>query len=214
MSRSLVRSLVCSGAFLVSTVCAADLPPQESPPYTGVYKLTSRQRNEPGQDWKYFNDDTVTIAVMTKQARWDRKTAGTTEITDYVSGYTTSFGGRVPAGKAVRTQALWVGIGWEYGYATVMKATGKEPEVLGQATIAGRPCTRLKFVSEQYGEPEYCVAKNGIVLKYANASSTAEATYEAVSIDDKAPDASVFVTPKDLKVEDSRPPRTNVKLPF
>ena len=116
---------------------------------------------------------------------------------------------------AIRSRAQFVPIGWEFGYATVVKATEKEPEVLGQATIAGQPCTRLKFVSEQYGEPEYCVAKNGVVLKFANASSTAEATYEAVSIDDKAPDANRFVTPADLKVKESAsgPRKLNLDIP-
>jgi hypothetical protein len=175
--------------------------------------MTSRQRDEPGEEWKHTSDDTITIAVLNRQVRRDRKTAGGTQITDSVSRHTTSFGGKIPRGTALRTQAPSVGIGWEFGYATVAKATGKEPEVLGQATIAGQPCTRLKFVSEQYGVPEYCVAKNGVVLKFANASSTAEATYEAISVDDKAPDANKFVTPAEFKVE-TRAPRKNVQLVF
>lgn len=214
MSRSVVRSLVCFGAFLASAAWAADLPPNEAPPYTAVYKMTSRQRDEPGGEWNYTSDDTITIAVLNKQARWDRKIAGSTDITDYVSRNTTSFGGRIPAGTARRTKAQFVGIGWEFGYATVMKATEKEPEVLGEATVAGQPCTRLKFVSEQYGVPEYCVAKNGVVLKFTNASSTAEATYEAVSVDDKAPEANKFVVPAELKVEDLAAPKKTLKLPF
>ena len=202
MFRSVVRPLVCFGALLASTVAAADLPPQEAPPYTGVYKMTQKGRDAPGGEWKYTTDDTVTITVLNKQARWDRKIEGSTQIIDSVGRSTTSFGGRTPAGTAVRTQMGFVPIGWEFGYATVVKAMEKEPEVLGQATIAGQPCTRLKFVSEQYGQPEYCVAKNGVVLKFTNASSTAEATYEALSVDDKAPDANRFVTPPDLKVEE------------
>ena len=213
MSGFVVRSLVCLGALLASAVSAADLPPQEAPPYTGVYKMTQRGRDNPGEEWKYSSDDTITIAVLNKQARWDRKTAGGTEIHDSVSRSLTTFGGKVPAGKAVRQRLPFVGIGWEYGYARLVQATEKEPEVLGQATVAGQPCTRLKFVSEQYGEPEYCVAKNGVVLKFTNASSTAEATYEAVSIDDKAPDANKFVTPADLKVEEQGTPK-RAKLPF
>ncbi len=210
MSRSVVHSLICVGAFLASAVCAADLPPQQAPPYTAVYKMTSRQRDEPAEEWKYTSDDTDTIAVLNQQSRWDRKTAGSTQITDFVSRDRTTFGGQTPSGTAVRTQADLLGISWELGYATVAKATGKEPEVLGEATVAGQPCTRLKFVSEQYGEPEYCVAKNGVVLKFTNASSTAEATYEAISVDDKAPDASKFVTPTALKIEEKVPKRATM----
>jgi hypothetical protein len=219
MSRFLVRSLVGLGALLASAVhavdaTAADLPPQEAPNYTGVYKLMQRQREEPGGEWKYTTEDTVTIAVLNKQVRWDHKTAGSTEIIDSVSRSMTTFGGRIPAGTATRTQGGLAVIGWEFGYATVAKANDNKPEVLGEATIAGQPCTRLKFVSEQYGEPEYCVAKNGVVLKFANASSTAEATYEAISVDDKAPDPSRFVTPPDLKVEEKRATPKKSQLPF
>ena len=214
MFRTVVRPLVCFLTLLASAVAvaAADLPPQEAPPFTGVYKMALRSRDEPTDEWQYKTDDTVTIAVLHKQVRWDRKTEGGTQIIDSVSGFTTSFGGRIPAGTAFRTKAV-VPVGWEFGYARVAKATEKEPEVLGQATIAGQPCTRLKFVSEQYGEPEYCVAKNGVVLKFTNASPTAEATYEAVSIDDKAPDASRFVTPADLKLEE-RGQRKKLELKF
>ena len=49
---------------------------------------------------------------------------------------------------------------------------------------------------------------------FTNASSTAEATYEAVSVDDKAPEANKFVVPAELKVEDLPGPKKNVKLPF
>ena len=213
MSRSVVRSLVCFGAFLVSAAGAADLPPQEAGSYTAVYKMTSRQRDDdPGAEWKYTADDTVTIAVLDKQARWDRKTAGSSDIVDSVAGTITYFGGKIPAGTARRARTTSPGIGWEFGYARVAKAAEKAPEVLGEATIAGQPCTRLKFVSEMYGDPEFCVAKNGVVLKFANASSNAEATYEAVSVDDKAPDASKFVTPAGLKVEERGERTRDVKI--
>ena len=41
-----------------------------------------------------------------------------------------------------------------------------------------------------------------------------EPTYEAISIDDKAPEAGRFVSPSDLEVEDkaSGDPKKNVKL--
>jgi hypothetical protein len=210
MSRSLVRLLVLVGALMASAVYATDppatdppgvqLPPQEAAPYTGVYKWTSRQKDGPGEEWKYFNEDTVTIAVLNRQIRRDRKTAGSTEITNSATRITTMFGGSTPAGTAYRSKAPFTGIGWELGYGTVRRATEKDPEVLGEATIAGQPCTRLKFVSEQYGEPEYCVAKNGVVLKWTNVSSDSEATWEAISVDDKAPDATRFLTPSDLKI--------------
>jgi len=212
MFRSVVGSLVCLGVFLTSSVGAADLPPKEAPAYTGVYKMTQRGRDEPGGEWKYNQDDTITIATLHRQSRWDRKILGSSDIIDSVGGGMTSFGGKVPAGQAIRTQAPFVPIGWEFGYAVVAKASEKEPEVLGEATIAGRPCTRLKFVSEQYGAPEYCVTKSGIVLKFTNASSTAEATYEAVSIDDKAPDPNRFVTPPDLKIVEKTGPKKALKI--
>jgi hypothetical protein len=213
MSRSLIRPLVCFGVFLASVAGAADLPPQEASPYTAVYKMTSRQRDdEPNAEWKYTSEDTVTIAVLAKQSRWDRKTAGTTEIIDSVAGTITAFGGQTPAGTAVRARPKFPTIGWEFGYATVAKGSSKAPEVLGEATIAGQPCTRLKFVSEMYGEPELCVAKNGVVLKFTNASSTAEAAYEAISVDDKAPDANRFVTPTGLKVQEKAGPKRDVRI--
>jgi hypothetical protein len=213
MFRSVVRLLVCLATLLASVAGAAELPPQEAPPYTGVYKMVQRGRDEPDAEWKYGSEDTVTIAVLNKQSRMDRKTAGSTIITDAVSNSSTSFGGKIPAGTAARTHLAFAPIRWEFGYATVVKATEKEPEVLGEATIAGQSCTRLKFVSEQYGVPEYCVAKNGVVLKWSNVSSTAEMTYEAISIDDKAPDADRFVTPKDLKIEEKASgPKKNLKL--
>src|SRR5689334_24998113 len=115
MLRSVVRPLVCLGALLASAAGAADLPPADAPAYSGVYKMTQRGRDEPGGEWKYTTDDTVTIAVLTKQARWDRHGAGSTDIIDSVSNTTTSFGGRIPAGTASRTRASVVPIGWEFG---------------------------------------------------------------------------------------------------
>jgi len=217
MSRSVLGSLLSLGlAACASASLAADLPPQEAPPFTGVYHQVSRARDAPGEEWKYTVDDTLTITVLAKQSRWDHKGDGSTEINDSVSRYSTRFGGRVPAGTALRSQAPFVPVNWEHGWATVRHATEKDPEVLGEATIAGQPCTRLKFVSEQYGEPEFCVAKSGIVLRFSNASSTAEATYEATSIDDKAPDPAKLVTPPGLKVEEQAgaPKKKLPKLPF
>jgi len=213
MPRLVLRSLACCGALLASTVCAADLPPKEAAPYTGVYEMRMRQREAADRDWKYITEDTVTIAVLNKQVRVDGKKSGNTYITDTVSRFTTSFGGKVPPGTAIRSQSPFTAIGWELGWATVAKATERDPEVLGEATIAGQPCTRLKYVSDQFGEPEFCVAKNGIVLKFSNASSDSDVSYQAVSIDTKAPDASRFVTPADLKVEDNAGPR-KLKAPF
>jgi hypothetical protein len=57
-------------------------------------------------------------------------------------------------------------------------------------------------VSTQYGKPEFCITKNGITLRFANASSTAEAVYEAVSIDETAPAADRFTVPAGYKVEE------------
>jgi hypothetical protein len=82
MHRSVVCPLVCLGALLASSVGAADLPPQEAPAYTGVYNMTQRSREAPGGDWKYNTTDTITIATLHRQSRWDHKTAGSTEIID------------------------------------------------------------------------------------------------------------------------------------
>jgi hypothetical protein len=134
------------------------------------------------------------------------------DITDRVSRHSTSFGGKIPAGTAADATAF---AGDRLG---VRLCHGGEGDGEGARSARRgddrRPtCTRLKFVSEQYGVPEYCVAKNGVVLKWSNVSSTAEMTYEAISIDDKAPDADRFVTPKDLKVEEKASgPKKNLKL--
>ena len=145
--------------------------------------------------------------------RWDYQKSGLSQIKDIPSRYTTSFGGHIPQGSAFRTRAEFIGISWELGYGTVAKATERPPDVLGTATIAGQECTRLRYISAQYGEPEFCVAKNGIVLRFANKSADAEATYEATSITEKAPDADRFSTPVNLKVEDRAQAR-KLKLPF
>jgi hypothetical protein len=201
MPRSAFPALVCVLAFASSSP-AADLPPKEAPAFTAVYQKTSKARDRAQDEWSAPVQDTITIAVSTKQSRWDYKSTGGTELNDTVSRYTTRWGGAVPAGTAIRTRAPFVPINWELGWATVRHATEKDPEVLGETTIAGQPCTRLKFVSDQYGEPEFCVAKSGIVLRFANASSTVEAVYEATSVDDKAPDASRFTVPAGIKVEE------------
>ena len=215
MSRSAaLRFLALSSCLgLVPASYADELPPQEAPAFTGVYHAVTRGRDNQGEDWKYLTDDTVTIAVLTKQSRWDHKSDGTTRITDSASRYTTVFGGKTPPNTAYRTRAPFVPLGWEFGYATVAKSTGKAPEVLGTDTVAGLPCTRLRYISAQYGEPEYCVAKSGIVLRFANKSADAEATYEATSITEKAPDANLFTTPPGLTVEERGQARRNVKIP-
>jgi hypothetical protein len=214
MPRSVLPALACLGALAAACAAsAADLPPKEAPAFTAVYHQQSKARDRAADEWNDTVDDTVTIAVLTKQSRWDHKSDGSTEINDSVSRYTTKWGGKTPPGTALRTRVPFVPINWELGWTTVAYATGKDPEVLGETTIAGRPCTRLKFVSDQYGEPEFCVAKNGIVLRFANASSTAGVVYEATSVDDKAPDASKFVVPAGINVEEraAGPKKT---LPF
>jgi hypothetical protein len=192
---------------------AADLPPQEAPAYTGVYRMLRRGRDRQDQDWKYVTEDTVTIAVLNEQSRWDQQKDGSTVINDFPTRSTLSFGGKVPAGTAVRSIAPFVAINWERGYANVAKATKKEPEVLGVDTIAGQECTRLRYISVQYGEPEFCVAKSGIVLRFTNKSADADARYEATSITEAAPDPERFKTPKHLKVTELGEHRP-FKVPF
>jgi len=197
------RALVLSGLLVLAPAAYGEkLPPKEAPAYSAVYHATSRSKDKVGDPWQYETDDMVTIAVLNKQSRWDHKSDGTTRINDSVSRYTTTFGGKVPPNTAYRTRAQFVAIGWEFGYVNVAKATDSEPEVLGTMTVAGQPCTRLRYTSEQYGTPEFCVTKSGIVLRFVNASSTAEATYEATSVDEKAPDANRFTTPFGYKFEE------------
>ena len=200
---------------LVSSVAshAGDVPPKDAPAYTGVYHVRTQARDKAQDDWSYKTDDTVTIAVFTtKLSRWDYKSDGHTILNDYVGQYATVFGGALPPGKARRSHASAPPLAWELGYAAVAAATGHGPEIVGTATIAGRACTQIRYVSDQYGEPEFCVTKTGIVLRFANHSSTAEATYEAESIDDKAPNIDRFGLPAGVTV-DEPPPRPR-KLDF
>lgn len=204
-SVALAAALVSAGASL-----AADLPPREAPAYSATYRMSSRSRVAAQDEWKFSENDTVTINVAGKQSRWDYAKGGTTILNDHATRRTTTFGGKTPAGKALRGKAPFVPIGWEYGYATV--AGDKAPEVLGTTTIAGRECVRLKFDSEDYGTPEYCVAKNGIVLRFANQTDTAEATYEAETVSDAAPAGDKFAVPSNLAIEERRPVQRNVEI--
>ena len=190
---------------LVATVARADeppMPPKEAPAYSAVYKVSNKSKPTPTDDWQFQSEDTVTIAVLNKQSRWDYKSDGRTTISDSVSRFTTSFGGKLPPNTATRVQTTFVPIGWEFGMATIAAATPAKPKIVGTTTIAGQECTRVQFVSTQYGKPEFCVTKSGITLRFANASSTAEAVYEAQSVDEKAPPADRFTVPAGYKVEE------------
>lgn len=192
---------------------AGSVPPKTAPPYTGVYRVSMQSRERAQDDWTYKTNDTVTIAVFgTKLARWDYRSDGHTILNDYVGRYSTTFGGSMPPGVARRAQAPTPPLAWELGYAAVAAATERDPEIVGKATIAGRECTKLRYVSDQYGEPEFCVTDTGIVLRFANRSSTAEATYEAESIDEKAPDQSRYAIPAGVTVEDPTPPKKALDL--
>jgi len=200
------RSLVLVGLLVAVTARADELPPKDAPAYTGVYHLSTRVRAEETEPWVSQPDETITIAVQGKQSRWDFKSDGHTVIADAAAKSTTSFGGKVPANTAYRSRLSFTPIGWELGYATVAGATKSKPEVLGTATFAGQPCTRLRFTSEEYGTPEYCVAKSGIVLRFANESENASAIYEAQSITEKAPDKDRFSPPAGYKIEEPKMP--------
>jgi hypothetical protein len=179
-----------------------ELPPKTAPAYSGVYRLSQRSRVKPLDEWQFHAEDTVTIAVLGSQSRWDHRSDGRSDIHDAASNSTVSFGGKIPAKTAHRIRTPFKPIGWEFGYETVDTATPAKPEILGTATIAGHQCTRIQFISTQYGKPEFCVDKRGIVLRFANASSTAEATFEATSIDEKAPDKERFTVPAGYAIED------------
>jgi hypothetical protein len=206
-------TLAAALALVASNVPAQELPPKEAPAYSAVYKTSSRSRAMATDDWQFHSEDTVTIAVLNKQSRWDYKDDGRTIITDQVARTTTRFGGSVPPNTAFRSQTTFTPIGWEFGMATIAAATRAKPEIVGTTTIAGQECTRVRFVSTQFGKPEFCVTKSGITLRFANASSTAEAVYEAQSVDETAPAPSRFVVPPEYKIEQrAAEPKRNLKL--
>jgi hypothetical protein len=200
------RSLVLVGLLVAVTSRADELPPKDAPAYSAVYHLSNRVRAEETEPWVSQPDDTITIAVLGKQSRWDFKSDGHSVIGDAASRSTTTFGGKAPANTAYRMVAPYTPIGWELGYATVAAASKAKPEVLGTKTIAGQPCTNLRFTSEEYGTPEYCVTKTGIVLRFANESENAAALYEAQSITEKAPDKDRFSPPAGYKIEEPKMP--------
>jgi hypothetical protein len=210
MTGSHLLALALSAALFVSSLAVADdLPPATAPAFSAVYHLTSRARDKAQDDWTYNTEDTVTISVVTtKQSRWDYKSDGRTILIDQVSGSATVFGAKnLPPNTAHRSQAPFKPIGWEFGYDVVTKVNDNKPEILGKTTIAGKECTRLRLTSEQYGEPEYCVTNTGIVLRFANKSSTAEAIYEAQSLNESTPDPKLFSVPAGVTVEEKAGPK-------
>jgi len=206
--------LLVSPLLLVASLARADdLPPPTAPAFTGVYKMASKSKvNATDEGWQFTSEDTVTIGVDGKQARWDYKSDGHTLLIDQAAHTNTIFGGKTPPNTAHRSKMPVVPISWEFGYGTVAAATPEKPQVLGTTTIAGKECTRITFNSTQYGKPEYCVAKNGIVLRFANKSSTAEAVYEAESIAEAAPTKERFTVPAGYTVEERRGPNRNVQI--
>jgi hypothetical protein len=190
---------------------ADELPPPDAPPYSAVYRMSQRSKVNPQDEWKFNMEDTVTISVNEKKSRWDYKSDGRTTLIER-GATTTTFGGKTPPNTAVRSRMPFVPVSWEFGYGTVAAATKAKPEVLGTTTIAGKECTRLTFTSEQYGKPEYCIAKNGVVLRFANASSNAEAVYEAQSVTEAAPDKDRFAIPAGHVIEHRGPIRRNVQI--
>jgi hypothetical protein len=212
MLRRYVRPLFVMLAALIAwtaSAAAADLPPREAPPHSAKYRMSSKSRVEPTEEWTFFGDDTVSIAVSGKKSRWDYANGGQTILHDQGGRVNVTFGGKTPPKKAVRSKAPFTPIGWEFGYGTV-GAVDTDPEALGTTTIAGRECTRLAFDSEDYGKPEFCVTKTGIVLRFANATPTAEIIYEAESVSDDAPAADRFEVPSDHEIEDRQPVKRNL----
>jgi hypothetical protein len=214
LARSSVTLAVLATLALVATTARAEeMPPKEAPPYSAVYKTTSKSRVMATDEWTFQSEDTVTIAVLNKQSRWDYKSDGRTILNDLVGRTATSFGGTMAPNTATRVRTTYTPIGWEFGMSVIATATPAKPEILGTATIAGRECTRIRYVSTQFGKPEFCVTKTGITLRFANASSTAEAVYEAQSVDETAPPANRFTVPAGYKVEERAPGiRKDLKL--
>ncbi len=204
MSRSHFRIALILAALvaLARVVAADDLPPHQAPGFSAVYHLTSRSREHSQDDWTVASEDTVTISVLaTKLSRWEYKSDGHWVLNDQVARRSTTFGGRNPPNTATSSQAPFTPIGWEFGYDVVFNANEGKVDVLGKTTIAGKECTRLKLVSAQYGVPEFCVTKAGIVLRFANQSSTLAVVHEAQSLDQTAPDPQRFPTPVGTKAE-------------
>jgi hypothetical protein len=199
-------------ALALAPARAAELPPKDAPPYTGVYRMSMKSKVEPTDDWTFKTDDTVTIAVRNKQSRWDYQSDGHTLIYDAVGLSSIVFGGKMPPDTANRSLSPTPPIGWEFGVATVQTATPAAPEVVGPDTVAGKECTRIRFVSIQYGKPEFCVTPTGIVLRFANSSTTGEVLYEATSITETPPDPSRFSTPPGYKVQDLALPRRHINI--
>jgi hypothetical protein len=210
MSRPHPRFVLLFTALVAIPVVAAadDLPPNVAPAYSAVYHNTSRARDKAQDEWTYHSEDTITISILpSRLSRWDYKSDGHWLLNDQVSRRSTTFGGKNPPNTAYSFQAPYLPLGWEFGYDTAAKVSDSKPEVLGKTTIAGKECTQVKLVSEQYGEPEYCVTKTGIVLRFVNKSSTAETVYEAQSVDESAPDQKRFSTPPGTRVEERGGPR-------
>ncbi len=177
--------------------------PQSAPPYSAVYKVTTRARDKAQDPWSDPVEDTVTIAVSAaKVSRWDYKSDGHTILNDKPARATTVFGGKTPPNVAYRSVTAYVPIGWEFGYETVRKVNDTPAKVLGKKTIAGKECTQIQLTSEQYGEPEYCVTASGIVLAFANASATAQIAYEAQSLNEAPPDDKLFSVPAGTTVQE------------
>jgi hypothetical protein len=186
-------------------VRADELPPTHAPPYSGVYRLSNRIRDNEAGAWRPSSEETISIAIRGKRSRWDFKSDGRVAISDLAGPFTTTFGGRGSANVAYRMRMSLSQTDWEFGYGTAAVACGGKPESLGSTSIAGHACTRLRCASEKYGAPEYCVTKSGIVLRYANQSGRTGWVYEAQSIKKGQADADRFLPPAGYKIEDGEP---------
>lgn len=192
---------------LASRGRTAELPPERAPPYSGVYRLSYRLRQDDGSQ-KLMSEETISIAVSGTRSRWDFAKEGRVAISDLAGPFTITFGGHWPPNVAIRMRTHLSQADWEFGYGIAAVACGGKPELLGRATIAGHACARLRCASDRYGSPEFCVAESGIVLRYANRSDATDATawvYEAQSITRELPDADRFSPPPGYKIEDHEP---------
>lgn len=179
-------------------------PAETAPPFSATYHLQRDVRDDPGAEWTSDRNETVTIAIDGTRSRWDYGGDGTVKIFDTVASTYMVTGGKVGNDVAYRVAMSFRPIGWEFGYAYAASPDGAKVETLGTTKIAGRECTRMRITSEEFGEPEFCVTKNGIVLRFTNSTPEERATYEATSVTDGPVDVNKFSLPPELKIEKLR----------
>lgn len=185
---------------LLTATPALALPPPDAAPNATVYKQTV-ERTVDGK--RSTETETTTIRVADKRSRWDRQTAKQTIVFDHPAAAIFTWGGTLPPNVALKSPMPPALAAWDLGYARIA-ADSPPPVDMGTATIAGRKCTKLRFTSKRYGEPELCVTEEGIVARFhlTDTGSGNVTTFEAQAITPGAQPGPTFEVPADLTVED------------